>query len=482
MPVYSEMTITFIDDFVIGEGFKITVNDVGGGANISQEWTWVATRSAGFEVTEGTPTGTAGETSAINFKAAFDLDNPSGYVTTQTTNEVRIQSETQGEDFLGAKSVTAPEKISFSFINEETPIDNSNVDIALVRSPHYINVPFNFATTTAITANVYIWDGDLTVVPASTSYDRTIARPTTDFPEFNINVSKLVRSELEPNINIDLTSTPKLIDSTTESIKWIKYDVSYTDAEETIPDISFTLSSLDGYGLYSEGVNPTKSSNDWLTDTFNKKVSRDGLILIPFINRGNITSITVVSNGADVNTTLTPIATNESTDFVQYVIIDVANVIANDSYVTISDDTNTFIFEIEDECRYEPTQIIFKNRYGVFEGLSLFKKKTDSISVSKSTFTNAYLESGVYDVTKHQIKDINITATETLKLNTGFIKEAENESYKQMLVSDQIFIYDSALIPVTAESKSLDFKTRINDGLINYEINLKYAYNYIQNV
>lgn len=482
--MFSTVTIEFVVDFLQDYGLSIRTKE--NEVINNQLWGWEASRTSPFEVEIGTPTAITGERTALNFKTAFDLDNPTGYTTSVTDNIITITSQTSDEMFESIKAfesdIASPDNIIVVFGNVETPIDISNIDVALVRSPHYINVPFISASTTSITADVYIWDGDLTVVPSTTTYDLTVSRPTTDFPEFNINVSKLVRSELEPSINIDLTSTPKIIDSTTESIKWIRYDVSYTDPEEAIADISFTLSSLDGYGLYSEGVNPTKSDNDWLTNTFNKKVSRDGLILIPFINRGNIASITVVSNGSDINTTLTPTTTNESTDFVQYVIIDVATVIANDSYVTISDGTNTFIFEVEDECRYEPTQIIFKNRYGVFEGLSLFKKKTESISVSKSTFTNAYLESGVYDVTKHQIKDINITAAETLKLNTGFIKEAENESYKQMLVSDQIFIYDNGLIPVTAESKSLDFKTRINDGLINYEINLKYAYNYIQNV
>ena len=100
MAVYSEITITFTNNWIVGDFLKLNTvfNDAfyNGGT-----WDWVSTRSTGFEVTTGSPTGNLGETAAINFKAAFDLDNPTGYVTAvQNTNEVLIQSELSGEFFV----------------------------------------------------------------------------------------------------------------------------------------------------------------------------------------------------------------------------------------------------------------------------------------------------------------------------------------------------------------------------------------------
>jgi len=258
----SSVTIEFLIDFEIDYSLTIgaEINDV---IQPDKTWTWVATRSAAYEVTEGTPTGNAGETTATNFESAFLLDNPSGYTTVRTVNSLVITSTTTGEIFNGVKGSDGSQFLvkgvafNITFNNTETPIDNSNIDLALVRSPHYINVPFNFSTTTGINAEVFIWDGDLTTVPSTPIYEITKSRPTTDFNEFNINVSKIVRDNLEPSINIDLTSTPKIVDSTDDSVKWVKYVVNYIDAEETQPEISFTISSVDGYGEYLEGVNPT---------------------------------------------------------------------------------------------------------------------------------------------------------------------------------------------------------------------------------
>jgi len=483
----SSVTIEFLIDFEIDYSLTIgaEINDV---IQPDKTWTWVATRSAAYEVTEGTPTGNAGETTATNFESAFLLDNPSGYTTVRTVNSLVITSTTTGEIFNGVKGSDGSQFLvkgvafNITFNNTETPIDNSNIDLALVRSPHYINVPFNFSTTTGINAEVFIWDGDLTTVPSTPIYEITKSRPTTDFNEFNINVSKIVRDNLEPSINIDLTSTPKIVDSTDDSVKWVKYVVNYIDAEETQPEISFTISSVDGYGEYLEGVNPTPSL-DWLSDCNIRKVSRDGIIVLPFLNRGNITTFDVVSNGSDVNQTITPTATNESTDFIQYLLVDVASDVPNDTVLSVSDGTTTFLFYIEDECRYTPKQVVFKNKQGVFESLTLFKKSKESLSVQKSQFVNNYLTNGVYDTTRHQIKDINITAKQSIKCNTGFLNEQQNVLFEQMLVSDQVYFYENnQLVPIRPTTSSLEFKTRINDGLINYELDLEYAFNYIQNV
>jgi len=191
----------------------------------------------------------------------------------------------------------------------------------------------------------------------------------------------------------------------------------------------------------------------------------------------------VVSNGSDVNQTITPTATNESTDFIQYLLVDVASDVPNDTVLSVSDGTTTFLFYIEDECRYTPKQVVFKNKQGVFESLTLFKKSKESLSVQKSQFVNNYLTNGVYDTTRHQIKDINITAKQSIKCNTGFLNEQQNVLFEQMLVSDQVYFYENnQLVPIRPTTSSLEFKTRINDGLINYELDLEYAFNYIQNV
>ena len=102
MPTFSEITIEFLTDFE--EDYQLGITFKNNGVVTANLFTWVATRSGAFEVTTGTPTATAGETTAINFESAFDLDNPTGFITTQTTNSITIQSETLGEDFIGVRA------------------------------------------------------------------------------------------------------------------------------------------------------------------------------------------------------------------------------------------------------------------------------------------------------------------------------------------------------------------------------------------
>lgn len=100
MPTFSEITITFNKDVQIGGNLHVVYVQ----RNVIDElgvFNWVETRTSTKTVTTGTPTSNLGETSAINFKTAFDLDYPTGYVTSiQNTNQVLIQSETLGVDLL----------------------------------------------------------------------------------------------------------------------------------------------------------------------------------------------------------------------------------------------------------------------------------------------------------------------------------------------------------------------------------------------
>ena len=482
------MIIEFLVDFTAGYSLKVSTRQGALGVN-SDQFSWVVTRSAAFEVTEGTPTGTAGETTATNFKAAYDLDNTISATTSRTTNTLTFTSTNLGEDFVGVAGFDdfgnlLQEGVDFNitYNNASDTIDTSNIDLALVRSPHYINIPFDFSTTTSATIDLYIWDGDLTVIPSTAIYNITLPRPSTDFAEFNTSISDFIESQIESTLNLNITSTPTIVDSNSASLKWIKYDVNFTDSEEVIATISNTLSGVEGYGFYGEGVNPTKPSNDWLTECFNRRVNRGGIVIIPFLNTSTISSITVQSENNQINTTLTPVASNESTEFLQYIQFD-TSLATTDRYVTISDGTNDILIEIVDECRYEPKQVVFKNRFGAYEVMTLFKKSANTLNVTKSEFRNQYLNNGVYDVTQHQIKDINIQAKETISVNSGYISESENVLYKQMLTSDEVYFYeDGNLVPIRANKNSIELKTRINDGLVNYEMSFEYAYNYIQNV
>jgi len=489
MADFSRATITFLIDFDIDYGCKLSYIDENSVFS-SQEWTWVATRSASFEVTTGVPTVTPGQTTTTFFDSAFDLDNPVGFTTSRNVNAIEIISQVEGFNFDGLKCTDASgtrlvEGVDFTIVfdNYVAPVDYSNIEFALVNSPHYVNIPFNFTTTTSATINLYVWDGALASVPVTPSYTLTIPRPSTNFSEFNVDLAKLIQEQLNPKPVIDLALTTQVVDSTSNSVKWVYFTASYTDAVESISDIQGTFVAVDGYGYYNEGVNPTKPSDNILTLASIRKVSRDGFILFPFINNGVITSIDIDS-ATEINATEVITGTDNSTDMVQYLEVDVSASLV-DEYITITTlpAGDVITYEVVDECRYDPKQIVFKNKYGVYDCLTVFKKSNVSTNVNSSNFINNYISGGTYDTTKHQNQKINITATKSIKVNSGYISEVENTLYEQMLYSDTVYFYEGgALVPINVKSSSLEFKTRVNDKLVNYELELEYAYNTIQNV
>ena len=326
----STLRITFLEDFI--EDFQIVLKTDIGGVVTTRTWDWVTTRSSGFEVTTGTPTGIDGETTAINYEAAFDLDVVTGYTTAvENDNEILITSTTSNETFVTVgvynnlgQGVLPSVVYLLDFDNEVPAVDNSNIEFALTKSPHYVNIPFYSDTTTAATLSLFVWDGDLGTVPNTPTYTTTIPRPTTNFEEFNVDLSKLIDESLFPEVTIDLASTTQVIDSTSDSVKWIKYVATYVDESQSIADIEGTFVAVDGYGFYNEGVNPTKPSDNILTLATIRKVSRDGFILFPFVNNGSITSIDVDSNTGEINESETITSSDESTDIIQYLEVDVS--------------------------------------------------------------------------------------------------------------------------------------------------------------
>lgn len=494
MPVYSKVTITFLIDFQEDYQLGLQTND-GTTINI-YSWDWVTTRSAGFEVTTGTPTATAGERTAINFEAAFDLDFPSGYVTTQTSNVIEIESETLGLDFSGAKftddsGVPLTENTDYEvlFENYTPPFAIGDVETLLARSPHYVYTPFTFSETTKVTIDLKVYTGDfVTDEPAYHTQTITKIRPTTDFTDFNTDISNIVHNYLESTPTIDLTTSPQIVDSSINEVVWVRYTATYTDPINIIADVTGDLAGVDGFDYYLEGVNPTITT-EGLTSARRRKVADNGVVVLPFINKGDYTDVEVESFPAGTYNALFPLTTNDETqNFVRYVEVDVDD-ISNETYfeIRLKRAPSSFVvytYDIIEECRYNPKTILFKNKYGFYDTLTMFAKSTERLNIEKEDFVNNYVSGGTYSTSKHQNQDINIFATKSITCNSGYIKDTENELYEEMLMSQYVWFVNNRgeLTPIKPKTSDFTYKTRINDSLVEYQIEFEYAYAYINNV
>jgi hypothetical protein len=71
------------------------------------------------------------------------------------------------------------------------------------------------------------------------------------------------------------------------------------------------------------------------------------------------------------------------------------------------------------------------------------------------------------------------------KLISGFIHESENVLYKELLLSDTVYLWDSInkdIIPIRVKTSNLTYKNRLNDKKVQYDIEFDYAFNTINNV
>ena len=95
MATFSQIKIKFTQDLAIGKQFGFnhyTPSPFGVPMALNKIWNFVANRNTNLQVTVGTPTGIAGEKTAMNFEAAFNIDMP-GFIVTRTGNEVLIKIE-----------------------------------------------------------------------------------------------------------------------------------------------------------------------------------------------------------------------------------------------------------------------------------------------------------------------------------------------------------------------------------------------------
>ncbi len=137
------------------------------------------------------------------------------------------------------------------------------------------------------------------------------------------------------------------------------------------------------------------------------------------------------------------------------------------------------------ECKYNPYRIKFRNRYGVNEYLWFFKKSVKSISVNKESYRGNSIQSYSAGDGVKTYNHFNVNGRETLVMNSDWVDERMNESFKQMMISENLELYDfdkKKTYNINVVSEELQFKTHVNDKLINYEITVEFAHEVINNV
>lgn len=283
---------------------------------------------------------------------------------------------------------------------------------------------------------------------------------------------------------------------------WVLVVTTAKEADGTTIGTGTTTTYLaqEGYNEFKDGVNYTAEPNLMITSDY-IQYKKGQLIKMP-VNVEKVNTVEFKYNGSVISTNSVSDST-ESGNKIQYVKqITSSNQI--DEIVITYDTTSTRTIKVEevDECKYPVNKITFLNKWGAYEDLYFFKKSTESLETQKENFNRSIFQArkptarliggactttytyNVYDTNQHMNKTFNANGTETLQLNTGFVSESMNDSFRELMVSEYVWLTDSLsnVLPVTLKDSSLTYKTGLNDKMINYTMSFEKSFKLINNV
>ena len=136
--------------------------------------------------------------------------------------------------------------------------------------------------------------------------------------------------------------------------------------------------------------------------------------------------------------------------------------------------------------KYPNVRIKWKNRYGQFDYFNFYMVSKKSFKTEKRTYqpqigtwNGSTLAYNNYD---SQNLNYLVDSNQGLTVNTFWIPENYNDILKQLLVSDEIYYVTTEstqdLTPITIDTNSLEFKTNVVDGLIQYSFDFRFGQGY----
>ena len=370
-----------------------------------------------------------------------------------------------------------------------------------VRSPYYIT--YNQTNLTEVGLQLYIYTGTQTV-------DRTQQGALTgyyDLRSFAIeetvtfDISEIVKDFIETNFTGGVYSCKNV---------WVDYKATLFTPNGA-EDANYTqCRAFDGYGYFEDGPNPANESGLLMSNRCILKPD-DSVITIP-VDTSLAVSVTFVENNEEVFSKLIS-GSSQSTNMIEYVS-NLTNSVDNyeervtqdggtfESNVCLSQFEDTFsIFGFDtiyvdtideqikvevkniNECKYTPLKLTFVNKFGALQDLYFFKTSKEKLNVKEESFKRNIVTNGTYDISRHQKTLLTKNGQRSLSINSGYYPEENNEVFSQLLLSQECWIeYENKTLPITIKTSNINYKTHLNDKLIEYAMEIEFANEKINNV
>ena len=287
-----------------------------------------------------------------------------------------------------------------------------------------------------------------------------------------LEIGELVKDYLTSSFNNDYLC----------STKWVSAVVQYYDSETGVLFKSngtqtFTYLAFDGYGDFQEEINPALST-DLLQNSLNMYLPED--------TTGKLAIFAEGVGKVIIDSTTTQITdSGNSNQKIQYLTIP-ANTSTVKIYAT-DDSTLLKTVTVNNVCetKYTPKKVSYINKLGAIQDVYFFLKTSESFNVTDDTYKRNIINTSTltYGTNDGQKQRYNVNGSTKITLNTGYVKEDFNSALEELFLSENAWIrWEGKTLPVIISSKSMAFKTSLNDKLINYTVGFEFAFNKINNV
>ena len=371
-----------------------------------------------------------------------------------------------------------------------------------LRSPYRLST--NVAATSYGTLAISIWEGS-SASPVTAQYN---LRKDLVGAYLTFEISELVRDYLEIAFNGDYNG----------QAVWVRtvHNV-FNVSDVNIYTNTTTQIALDSYSYFEEPSFSIDSSSLLISnrDVF---VLADNIFRIPVYTADNPTIIFIKDNEVVYSQAL--VSTVQSATQIEYISIlgDSSNwdnykervladggVYENSSClkavfdgfeigavdtIHISNSSGLEIIKIKtvEECKYEPKKVTFVNKFGALQDMYFFKKSAEDLRVKRKSYqSNILTNGGGYSTSSHVNRDYNVSGSESITMNSGYLNESYNEVFKQLLLSEQVWMTEvtdtgELVTPVNISTSGITYKTSVNDKLVDYKISFDKSFETINNI
>jgi hypothetical protein len=325
--------------------------------------------------------------------------------------------------------------------------------------------------------DIKVWNGRFTSdIPSDPTYT-IVKQPIGTENNVQFEISELFKDYIEPTFTNDY--------NTISTAVWVHWTITKTFSDASPSTQTGFGLGVQGYGYFSDGANPSLGTGKQIDNSHIYVPEGESMTIPIFLGTDGVNNVKLYKDGSLISNVNYNIIDTLSEEYPDDLIYYVRNSDDIDYATLTKDDSTTETIYVNPVCepKFEPYKVAFLNKYGVIQDLWFFKKRTDSIDVTKDQYNRSTVTvdsnlTATYSTNKAANSIIDLKSTRSLKLNTGFVKEEYTETIQQLMLSENVWIVeDNTAYPVIPSNQNLNYKTVLNDKLINFTVDFKYAFN-----